>query len=162
MTTNKMNKFGKRFGGPPKPKKTSSQRKAAIISAANEAEAYVDPASDDLFVYVDDERRAPSGMLLLKSAAEFRKLRDKLRPGQLIGLSLDWYLGPEAPNGMQIARELAVDMVERPEIYSGLEVVSYHSSDIIEAGKMARTVCNALRGTELEEIGHNCGPPFRL
>ena len=146
MSKSSLNKNGKRFGGPKKPKAPKT------FKMMHEAKAQppVDPRSDDLKIFLDDERQAPSGTLLIRNPKEFYETINALEAGKLRSLSLDWYLGYDVPNGEEVAQFIADDIITRPEIYSNLEDIRMHSSDIIKAGIMARTIDKAI-----DEAGHD-------
>ena len=63
-------------------------------------------------IWLDDERKAPDGFIHVKNNYELKTLLDE-NPETIEEMSFDWYLGSGQPDGLEVARWLAINYLER-------------------------------------------------
>lgn len=133
----KIGKGPKRFGGP---SPEFLVRKAKQDKARRETEQSRVPAQGDINLFLDDEREAPKGWVLLRTPYAFlEKSEDKAIGARVRRIALDWYLGPGQPNGDAVAKDLAAKLMD-PEFMPNLEMIHFHSSVHENALNMLRVV----------------------
>lgn len=137
----KLGKQPKRFGGP---SAKFLARKAGLSADGKTINAQA-PKEGSVHLFLDDDRPCPAGWTVARSAKAFFELIDAIGPNRIETISLDWYLGACTPNGEAVAEQLLDLMRKKPDLFSKLELIRFHSSDRKMAIAMMRTLEEPLR-----------------
>jgi hypothetical protein len=116
------------------------------------------PVDNRVRIYLDDERPCPEGWILARTPKEFFDLLkgDKEFLDRVTHLSLDWYLGHNHRDGVQVTKELAelffTGHYEEKPFLPNLKAVGFHSSDREQAARMHIILNEALQAVEPERV----------
>lgn len=125
-------------------------------------------AANTVMVYLDDERPCPNGWTLAKTPKDFF---DLLKRGDdyldlVTHISLDWYLGSNQIDGVQVVTQFAEMFFdahhEGKTFLPNLKGMGFHSSDREQAKRMWSIMNEVLEGTDpsrLDKIRLRLGMP---
>lgn len=154
----KIGKAPRRFGGPSQAFKDRKAEEARQAARELRLSARTIPVEGPLSVFMDDERTAPPGWVLVLDGEALQTLLDA-EGGRVAQLSLDWDLGPGVPKGDTVAEALAERFARDPAALPVLEVVHFHSHNRDRAIDMSRTLRKALPADRRYDIHLSVGKP---
>lgn len=129
---------GLKIKPPRKQRRKSSSFIARQADRKEVAQKTVPIGANNIRIYLDDERDCPDGWVLARSSAEFFKALNVLSDGALTEISLDWHLGSGQATGVEVTERLRDMIIARPGLFSALDEIGFHSSDIEKRVEMAR------------------------